>query len=353
MEHTEKPRYYFAAMNTANGFCGKFKEIFGEVQELYIIKGGPGTGKSRFISEMGKKAEEQGRSVEYFFCSSDPRSLDGVIFTDHSGTGRIGIIDGTAPHSYEPVTPGAKDKILNFGEFWNENELSPARELISALGEAKSELYSSAYSYLGAIGRLDSVTEGYMLRTVNLPKMNSAVERLLRGLPTGSGYHETLRIRSAISCDGTVTLETYSQFSPHNYAILDRFFAANTFMKALKARLTELRQPVVISYSPFFPDTPDAIYVPGGDMSFYIGSEGGAEEKTVNMRRFTAEEHFAPYKPKLRAISRARRELLTLLHTDMTCIRNIHSEIEEIYISAMDFVKKEEFTRAMAQKIFG
>ncbi|MBQ9116214.1 MAG: hypothetical protein IJY04_04270 [Clostridia bacterium] len=353
MEATVTPRYSFAAMNTACGFQGRFKEIFGDVQELYIIKGGPGTGKSRFISEIGKQAEQNGRDVEYFYCSSDPSSFDGVIFTDRSGTGRVGIIDGTAPHSYDPIAPGAIDRILNFGDFWNEDILRSEKELIVELSNAKAALYSSAYSYLAAIARLDSITEAHALRALNTGKLSSAIKRMLRALPMGSGYHETLRIRSAVSCNGAVNLGFYTEIAKNKYAVLDCALSANAFMRALIQELRRLEQPVVLSYSPFFPDTPDAIYIPGADTAFYVGSAGCEDEKTVNMRRFTADDRLRPYKPKLRAIAAVRRQLLALLFSELAGVRSLHAKTEELYAGAMDFEKKEELTRKLAEQLFG
>ena len=132
MDRSEKTAYYFAAMNTAEGFRGYFKDIFGELDTLYIIKGGPGTGKSRFMRELGEAAEKSGTETEYFLCSSDPSSLDGVIFTDKDGK-RTGVIDGTSPHAYEPTVAGIKEHILNFGDFWSTELLQEHRKEIKSL----------------------------------------------------------------------------------------------------------------------------------------------------------------------------------------------------------------------------
>ena len=75
---------FFAAMNTAEGFKSYFREIFDEFENIYIIKGGPGTGKSRFMKEVACRAEEKGLSVERFYCSSDPTSLDAVAISELS-----------------------------------------------------------------------------------------------------------------------------------------------------------------------------------------------------------------------------------------------------------------------------
>ena len=40
---------YFAAANTKNGFVSYFDDIFGKIKKIYVIKGGPGTGKTTTV----------------------------------------------------------------------------------------------------------------------------------------------------------------------------------------------------------------------------------------------------------------------------------------------------------------
>lgn len=352
MENTTKPYYSFAAMNTADGFRGYFKEIFGSADVLYIIKGGPGTGKSRFMKELGICAEQNGQMAEYFLCSSDPTSLDGVIFTDDAGK-KTAVIDGTSPHAYEPTAAGLKEHILNFGDFWDTNLLQAHKTELEALSTAKKRLYSSFYAYLKAVSSLDSIVTEISHRAIDRKKLTEAVGRLLRGIPKGSRYTETLRIRGAVSCDGAVTLESCFGKARNRYAVMDVFFTAEAFMSTLKSELSAKGTEVVISYSPYSPTVPDAVYIPSTDTAFYVGCNGSEGEKTVNMRRFLLPERITPYKTKLREIFKLRDRLLSLLSADGSSIRRLHEEIESIYGIAMDFGRKEEFTRELCQKLFG
>ena len=94
---------YFAAANTGSGFVSYFSEIFDpdEMKKLYIIKGGPGTGKSTLAGKLADAAEERGHTVTRYLCSSDPSSLDGIMIEDL----RVGVIDGTAPHAAAATAP--------------------------------------------------------------------------------------------------------------------------------------------------------------------------------------------------------------------------------------------------------
>lgn len=90
------------AANSADGFRSYFPEVFGNTGHLYILKGGPGTGKSRLMEEAAQAAERKGMAVERFRCSSDPDSLDGVLIPEKG----IGILDGTAPPHDRPQISG-------------------------------------------------------------------------------------------------------------------------------------------------------------------------------------------------------------------------------------------------------
>ena len=89
--------------NTPEGFISLFDELYDPAEELarYIIKGGPGTGKSRLMRRVADELEQAGYTAQRVLCSSDPDSLDGVIFPQI----RACIADGTSPHVIEPRSP--------------------------------------------------------------------------------------------------------------------------------------------------------------------------------------------------------------------------------------------------------
>src|SRR5690625_2724333 len=105
-------RYMYAGGNTARGFFSYYDHVtVGDATRLWVIKGGPGVGKSTFIRKVGEEMRGRGFDVEYFRCSSDNGSLDGVRIPALE----IALVDGTAPHVIEPQAPGAVDEILDLG----------------------------------------------------------------------------------------------------------------------------------------------------------------------------------------------------------------------------------------------
>ena len=113
---------YFLGGNTVRGFVSFYSGFCrGPEDFLWVIKGGPGCGKSSFMKTIGRAAEEKGLDVEYVLCSGDPESVDSVYFPAlHTG-----YADGTAPHVLEAVTPGAAGLYLDLSRFYDRLALQP------------------------------------------------------------------------------------------------------------------------------------------------------------------------------------------------------------------------------------
>ena len=145
---------FFAAANTFDGFKSNFDKIFSpnELEHLYILKGGPGTGKSTLMKKLAEAFENDDCVICKIYCSSDPHSLDGIIV--EKGKKKIAVIDGTAPHTTDPIFPGAVDDIINLGDGFRTEVLKAEREKITGLNSVKKEHYKNAYACLKACGEL-------------------------------------------------------------------------------------------------------------------------------------------------------------------------------------------------------
>ncbi len=131
---------YFAGANSGVGFVNLFGDFYEEssLDRLYIIKGGPGTGKSTFMRILAERAADAGAGAEYFLCGSDPSSLDAVVLS--GGGKRIAVIDGTSPHAYDAKYPGAVSAVLDFGSFWDKGILESERGRIISLAKKKKRM---------------------------------------------------------------------------------------------------------------------------------------------------------------------------------------------------------------------
>lgn len=92
---------YFLGANAPGGFYSLYSELISPetARAIYILKGGPGCGKSTLMRRVGARMEEAGAETEYIPCSGDPASLDALVLP------RLGValVDGTAPHGTAPL----------------------------------------------------------------------------------------------------------------------------------------------------------------------------------------------------------------------------------------------------------
>ena len=141
-------RHYFPGNNTPLGFFSYYKYILGqrEANRIICIKGGPGTGKSTFMKKIGEYFSSKDENLDFLHCSADENSLDGVVLKDK----KVAFVDGTSPHTTDPITPGAVDRIVNLGEYWNADGIAANKNEIIDLNEECSRWYRIAYNYLSA-----------------------------------------------------------------------------------------------------------------------------------------------------------------------------------------------------------
>ncbi|MGI6533139.1 MAG: hypothetical protein ACOX23_00770 [Peptococcia bacterium] len=138
-----KIKKMFPGNNTSEGFYSFYQYVNPDPVRTYLLKGGPGTGKSSLMKKLGARMHEKGFAVEYHYCSSDNRSLDGVVFPALG----IAIIDGTRPHIMEPQYPGVVEEIINLGQYWDEQLLVRRKEDILKLSKQKARMFQLAYSH--------------------------------------------------------------------------------------------------------------------------------------------------------------------------------------------------------------
>lgn len=144
---------FFLGANSSAGFQSLYEGFVDpeKNQDVIVLKGGPGAGKSSFMKYIGEQAEARGEDVEYIWCSGDPESLDAVRLP------RLGIlaVDGTSPHVVEPQYPAAVDRYVNLGRFYQVEKLKTLREEIMAHAKDYRAAYRQAYRALKAAGEVE------------------------------------------------------------------------------------------------------------------------------------------------------------------------------------------------------
>ncbi len=333
-----KKRDYFAAANTACGFVSYYGDVFSDIDRVYVIKGGSGTGKSRFMKDVAAAAEQNCSCelVERFHCSFDPDSLDGIIIN-----GTLAIIDGTAPHVYEPTLAGAKENLVDLGAFWDADTLRAHRAELSALAKQKKACFARGYGYLSAYGELQKIKEVLITPYIDMNAFSAEASKLVSELDDGERGSERLRIISAFGKDGLTSLDTY-KIAVKKLIELPRLGGVGyMFIERLADEARRFGHSLDVSYDPLFKERPNALLV-GGELAVVL-TDGKTDEK------YLCDE--ASIKGKASSISKLQNELLSLAENELKEASRIHFGIEEIYISAMDFGAKEEYTRHFIEKL--
>ena len=165
---------YFAGGNTARGFYSLFDSSLEGLNRIFILKGGPGTGKSFLMKDVGNFWSEKGYDIEFLHCSSDPDSVDGVIITSL----QVAIVDGTAPHVIEPKLPGAVEEYINLGEAWDSKALATRKSEISELSKQVSDAFQMAYRTYAEALKVHDDWEKIYFGTMDFEKANRLTDSL-------------------------------------------------------------------------------------------------------------------------------------------------------------------------------
>jgi hypothetical protein len=330
---------FFPGGNTSQGFFSRFQNILPkeDVKRKIILKGGPGVGKSTLMKRIAEKLSKDGHEIEYFHCSSDPDSLDGISAPELG----FALIDGTAPHIMDPVLPGAADGILNLGECLNEEQLSKSRLPIREAMEEISRCFLRAYDYLGAAAPLlcGSTREW---REKTPPGAVSSLSRNLaeKWLPHGEGQARERELFSE-----AFTPQGFLSLLPS--LLLDRVaciaapwgLSAHPVLALLRDAALNRGIPVLSLYNPLLPQELSHLNLPTLNLSIVTGPVEKPWE-TVNLQEalslpqgLSREQTFD---------KNAHELLLQRAVESLKEAKARHDDLEKYYTAAMDYDRWEK-----------
>ena len=353
IEHVP-PSSYFAGGNSAVGYRAIPGTLLDEekLNKLYILKGGPGTGKSTFMRKIAENAEERRLPVTYYYCASDPDSLDGIVIS--KGTRRIGVLDGTPPHVKEATLPGVCGEYVNLGMFWASAALEAKREEIAALTREKTELFTTAARYLGTAEILDKETERCIGSVILENKMEQAIRRLLLQFPEGKEKKEPEKILlHAHTMKGNVYLSSAINAAKIRCYLLESNDISRFYLRRLGEGLAARGIRTQLAVSPIRHDVPLAILLPEYAVSLTVSSEKSAEAAlNVNMARFIDKNALLAKRSDYRTLASQRKEMVQSAEVSLQKAARSHFALEALYAPAMDFEKIGALTEALSTDIF-
>ena len=333
---------YFAASNSFLGFRNHFQEVFNpkKFDRLFLLKGGPGTGKSSLMKRV-LGAFLDTCLCEAIYCSSDNKSLDGVIFETEKG--RVAVFDSTPPHLDDPRLPGAIDEIVNIGDGWDRRSLTAHKEEIIELNEKKSELYQSAYAFLNMCGAIKSEKRRIIKRLYDNSDERVINELLSKITNIKYSRKKETRLLSSFSKDGYYTLKqrkidieiTVLGENESKYIFLDKLV-----LQAEKCGFDCVKFP-----SPLSSDYTDAVLIGNAFLSINHTFENVIS--TDSLVTFDNE-----YERKtLQCLEKHETELLTEAQRAFSLAFDYHISLEKIYTANMNFDRNLQISEYLISSI--
>ena len=347
---------FFLGANSGKGFVNHFSECYRpeKGEKLYIIKGGPGTGKSTFMKELIVTMKKHNVDCELYFCSSDPQSLDGVRFPSLG----VALVDGTSPHSMDPQMLGIGEEIINLGEFLHSEELN--REEVVPLYRQNGAFHKKASRYLGAASRLMEDSYGISCNGCDFNKVEQTAMRFCREFFTDKKRRgeEYKRFLSAFTPKGHLLFEdTLARYADTIVAVEDEYGGVSSvFLTAIYNQALANGYEVLVCLCAMSPERKiDHVIVPELQLAFcttnWFMPLTVDTSRRIHARRFYDMEYIAQYKHRLRFNRRASEELLDGACQNLQEAKKVHDVLEEQYIKAMDFEGCNQVRQALEKKL--
>ena len=344
MKNQPLTKKFFAAANSFNGFVSYFDCIFDskDFSKIYVLKGGPGTGKSSLMRSVKENFIAKNIDVEEIYCSSDPNSLDAIIFRNNDK--KIAIIDGTAPHERDAIIPGAIDTIINLADNLDMTWLSPQRDNIIKLNQEKKYAYKTAYSYLSVAGKCDEYITNVYEKLFDRIKAKNKAEELLSEITSSNNPKIKVRLISSFGKLGEYTLDTLKDISKSTISIFGDEICTklllDTFYDTLKRKQTTFTRFVC----PKRTSSTDALFIPDCSISVVRGITGEIDaDSFITLKNNETE--------KIKVARSIKREALEESKRWFNIAADIHFQLEDIYIRAMMFEKNNEIVQSVSTEI--
>lgn len=338
---------FFLGANSKDGFVSLFPRLQQEApRRLYVVKSGPGCGKSTCISRL---SEALGGAEELIFCSSDPDSLDGAVLQDAA------ILDGTAPHVFEPSFPGCDGDYLPLPAFLDRQGLEAQAPALYALRAASRRHYDQAYRLIRAAAlmrRERRETVSVLLARDPAARASGLVRRELPRLP-GPG---SLRVRflDGVTPKGCLCLwDTVTAAASRVIALKDSFGLAHPLLERLRDGALERGLRVYACLDPVEPERILHLLLPDADLAFV--TDGGAlpftPTRTIRLDAMVPAERLRPLRGRLRLLRRMEGALLEDAVSQIAAAHALHDRMEDIYRPHIDLDAMEDHYRQLLERI--
>lgn len=357
---SELIKHYFACANTSKGFQNYFSSNLKILDKIYILKGGPGTGKSSLMKKIGEYVTSCNVPVEYIHCSSDPSSLDGIIIPQI----KTAIVDGTAPHVIEPTAPGAIEEYINLGTAWDIDLLAKNKKKILYLENEISACYPKAYSSFSNALKIHDEWEKIYIDAMDFSKANTLTEQVIQTILEKTYFDKTSSVKhrffGGATAKGSIDfVENLTDDLNCRYFIKGRPGSGkSTMLKKLLAAAQSRGIDAEVYHCGFDPDSLDMVLLP--ELSLCIFDSTAPHEyfphKTTDYVIDMYKELITPhtdetYASEILDIGKRYKACISEGVSHLAYAKYLHDDLEKYYIQATNFKVIDAMTQTIQSKI--
>lgn len=341
-----KERHFFAGNNTAKGFYSYFDSIINleDADHYYILKGGPGVGKSSFMKNFASMMSSVGHSIEYVHCSSDKESFDAIVVPAL----KIGFVDGTAPHTIDPKYPGAVDEIINLGHFFDSRKISEHKKEIIQTSKDKSQVYKGAYRYLGAASLIleevnsiyDKLTDDLKFNRLCLDVKNHLFSKEIHQKQSEKLGNIRKLFSESYTADGYISFTDSLSSEAKVWAIYgeNSNYTANMLDAIVKEAIYKGFDTECF-YRPLNPEKLQHVFFP--ELNLMIRSVENSKrdhfDKEIDLQQLMDPKQLETQSSYIQSKKVEYETLINFALEKLSETKMLHGRLEKIYVDSMDF----------------